>query len=306
MLAPAKGETQSHIAYLVSDIRIPFWDILHAGIAAEADKQGYALHIHSAQNSRQKEIENAVKALQSGASGIVFSPIDSSSAVTILRLAERASVPVVIADIGADSGKYVSYIASDNLQGAEDLGNILVKAFRQRPAENPSVGIIAIPQKRENGRLRTQGFVSAIERAGYRSAGLRQQQDFSYQETYQFASELIQANPNLQALWLQGSDRYQAALDAIADANKQGEIALICFDAEPEFIDMLQQGTLLAAGMQQPFLMGEMAMATLHKHLQGETVAKHISLPVLAVSQDNLDTLRPRILRNVLGRDERL
>lgn len=55
VLAPAKGETQSHIAYLVSDIRIPFWDILHAGIAAEADKQGYALHIHSAQNSRQRD-----------------------------------------------------------------------------------------------------------------------------------------------------------------------------------------------------------------------------------------------------------
>lgn len=73
---------------------------------------------------------------------------------------------------------------------------------------------------------------------------------------------------------LQGSDRYQAALDAIKDSDKQGEILLLCFDAEPEFIDMLKAGSLVASGMQQPFMIGEIATETLHNHLVGKPVEK--------------------------------
>lgn len=170
--------------------------------------------------------------------------------------------------------------------------------------EKGSVGIISIPQKRLNGQLRTAGFMQALDEAGIKGAGIRQQVTFSYQETYDFAKELIDENPDLKALWLQGSDRYQGALDAIKDAGKEGEILLICFDAEPIFLELIPKGILVGAAMQQPYLMGEIATTQMDRHLKGESVEKNVQLEILAISTDNIQDKLPLIRRNVLGLGE--
>ncbi|MBF0220317.1 MAG: substrate-binding domain-containing protein [Gammaproteobacteria bacterium] len=293
--------SQKRLAYIVSDLRIPFWEIMKRGIEHRAGELGYKIDPYSADNSAKQEIEWVAKAIKERVDGIIISPTNSSAAVTLLRLAQGARIPVVIADIGSDGGEYVSYIASDNFAGSYQLGKLLVTAFQQRQWDSGSVGIIGIPQTRANGKARTAGFMKALNEAGIKGGDLRQQVDFSYQETYDFSRELIAANPELRALWLQGSDRYQGALDAIAAAGKQGEILLLCFDAEPEFLDLIPQGTLVGAGMQQPFLIGEEAVDALDAHLKGQAVLQKRLLPVLPVSAENIKRLLPVIQRNVLG-----
>lgn len=295
--ARAEGK---RFAYVVSDLRIPFWDIMWRGVQDQARAQGDQVFVLSADNSAKQELENMVQAIREKVDGIVLSPTNSSSAVTLLKLAEKADIPVVISDIGTQGGQFVSYIESDNVAGAYQLGQILANEFQQQQASG-SVGIIAIPQTRQNGKLRTQGFLLALSEAGIPSAYIYQQSDFSYQETFDYSQALIRDYPDLKAIWLQGSDRYQAALDAIRQSGKEGEIMLICFDAEPEFVDMIAEGTLVGAGMQQPFLMGARAVSSLEQHLSGGNVPRVQQLEVLAVSGSNIDQLLPEIKRNVLG-----
>ena len=292
---------EKHLAYLVPDARIPFWNIMANGVRHEASGLGYRVSVYSAENQARKELEFTAQAIRDDVDGIILSPTNSSAAVTVLKLAKQAGIPVVVSDIGADTENYVSYIKSNNYQGAYDLGEMLAYALSKKGWQGGSVGIIAIPQKRDNGKARTRGFLDALEEHGIRSAGLVQQSDFSYRETYDFARQLIAQNPDLRALWLQGSDRYQAALNGIADSGKTGEILLICFDAEPEFIDMIADGRLVGAGMQQPFLMGEKAVDTMDLYLQGQNVKKVQQVDVLPVSNRNLDQWMPLIMRNVLG-----
>lgn len=296
--AAAQGRT---LAYLVPDIRIPFWDIMARGIHQKATELDYELSVHSADNLSRRELEATVAAIDSGVDGIILSPTQSSAAVTVLKLAEQAGIPVVISDIGAKSDNYVSYIESDNDQGAYDLGELLVAALDEKGWMDGTVGIVAIPQKRANGKARTEGFLRALEEHGVSTAGIYQQADFSYRETYEFSRRLIQDNPQLRAIWLQGSNRYRGALDAIWESGKTGQILLICFDAEPEFLAMIRSGDLVAAGMQQPFLMGETAVEAMHRHLSGAPVEKVQRLPVLPVHRGNLEQLLPTIQRNVLG-----
>ncbi|MEW6677145.1 MAG: substrate-binding domain-containing protein [Pseudomonadota bacterium] len=304
-MAAQASVPEKRIAYLVSDARIPFWDIMKRGIEHQARSLGYRLDVYSADNQARRELESMARVIRERVDGIILSPTNSSAAVTLLKLASRAHIPVVIADIGTDGGDYVSYIASDNFQGSYQLGHLLARALKARHWEQGGVGIIAIPQKRANGKARTAGFMKALEEAGIRGGALRQQADFSYQETYDFTRELIAITPNMRALWLQGSNRYQAALDAIADAGRNGQMLLVCFDAEPEFLDLIPKGVLAGAGMQQPFLMGEEAVAALDAHLQGRPVENDKKLPVLAVSRDNIRVLLPTIRRNVLGAQAR-
>lgn len=297
----AQENIPKKLAYITSDLEIPFWKIMSKGITEDAKSLGYEIILYSAANSTKKELENLIDAMNKKVDGIILSPTTSSASATLLKLSKKAGIPVVIADIGTDGGDYVSYISSDNFTGAYELGKILGQEMQQKGWQNERVGIIAIPQKRDNGKARTKGFLKALNEFGIEKADIRQQVNFSYQETYNYSQQLIKQHSDLRAIWLQGSDRYQGALDAIKDAGKEREIILICFDAEPAFLSLIPQNKLLGSAMQQPFLMGQKAVSSIHAYLQGKPVKKEISLPILAVSKDNLAENLPTIKRNVLG-----
>ena len=301
VFASQMEQENKKLVYLVSDIRILFWDIMSRGIQTEASKLGYSVEVLSANNSAKKELEHTVKAIHSEVDGIIVSPTNSSACVTILKLAKKANIPVVISDIGTDGGEYLSYISSDNESGAYAIGQILAKKMKALNVNDGSVGIIAIPQKRANGKARTKGFMRAMHEASIKGSELKQQIDFSHNETYNYTKELIVKNPDLKAIWLQGSDRYQGALDAMKDMGKQNDILLITFDAEPIFLDLIPQGVLIGAGMQQPYLMGSRSVVALDDHFNGKVVQKEMKLPVLAISKDNIEVKLSTIKRNVLG-----
>lgn len=293
---------QKKIAYIVSDINIPFWQIISKGIKDKSNELGYEIHIYSSNNLKKNELENLASAISLKIDGLIISPINSSTASTLLEIAKMNKIPTIVADIGSDSQDYLSFISSDNKKGAYELGKILSKYMKSLSwNKEGTVGIIAIPQKRLNGKDRTIGFIQALEEDNIKVSGMYQQVDFSYEETYNYSKKLIDENKNLRAIWLQGSDKYKGALDAIKKANKQNEIALICFDAEPEFLEMLQNGDLVASAMQQPYIIGQEAVVTLNNYFNNKEVKKEQKMEILSISKENIDDKLKIIKLNVLG-----
>ncbi|MCT7506890.1 substrate-binding domain-containing protein [Aliarcobacter cryaerophilus] len=293
---------QKKLAYIVSDINIPFWQIISKGIKDKSNELGYEIHIYSSNNLKKNELENLASAISLKIDGLIISPINSSTASTLLEIAKINNIPVVIADIGSNSKDYVSFISSDNKKGAYELGKILAKHMKNLSwNKEGTVGIISIPQKRTNGKDRTLGFIQALDEESIKVSGFYQQVDFSYEETYNYSKKLIDENKNLRAIWLQGSDKYKGALDAIKKANKQNEIALICFDAEPEFLEMIQNGNLVGSAMQQPYMMGQEAVISLNNFFNNKYVEKEQKMGILAISKENIDDKLKIIKLNVLG-----
>ena len=293
------------LAYIVSDTSIPFWDIMSRGIKNSAKNLSYEVEILNSQNDLKTELDHTIKVINEKVSGIIISPNNSSSCATILKLAKKANIPVVIADIGTESGEYISYISSDNKNGAYDIGKILSTKISTLNIQNPKVGIIAIPQKRLNGQERTAGFMKAMDESSIKATNIKQQITFSKEETYNFTKELINENPELNAIWLQGSDKYQSALDAIYESGKKDKILLLTFDAEPEFLELITNNTLVGSAMQQPFLIGEKAVENMDKYLNNQPIEKNNKLPVLAISKENIDVNLTIIKRNVFGIDSK-
>ncbi|MCT7505876.1 substrate-binding domain-containing protein [Aliarcobacter cryaerophilus] len=293
---------QKKLAYIVSDINIPFWQIISKGIKDKSNELGYEIHIYSSNNLKKNELENLASAISLKIDGLIISPINSSTASTLLEIAKMNKIPTIVADIGSDSQDYLSFISSDNKKGAYELGKILSKYMKSLSwNKEGTVGIIAIPQKRLNGKDRTIGFIQALEEDNIKVSGMYQQVDFSYEETYNYSKKLIDENKNLRAIWLQGSDKYKGALDAIKKANKQNEIALICFDAEPKFLEMIQNGDLVASAMQQPYIIGQEAVVTLNNYFNNKEVKKEQKMEILSISKENIDDKLKIIKLNVLG-----
>lgn len=293
------SENDKKLIYIVPDLNIPFWKIMSNGIENKTNELNYTLEIFDSQNQSKIELENIIKAIQNKPAGIVLTPTNSSASVTLLKFAKEANIPVVISDVGTNEGDYVSYISSNNFEGAYKLGLMLSEKMLELNIYNKTVAIIAIPQTRLNGKARTDGFMKALKENNINAAGLKQLNEFSENEAYKFTKEFIKENPNLGAIWIQTSNIYNGVLNAIKESNK--EILLVSFDAEPIFIDLISKDVLVGSAMQQPYLMGETAVQTIDLFLNGKTVEKNIELDILSISKNNLKKEYSKIEKNVLG-----
>ena len=167
--------------------------------------------------------------------------------------------------------------------------------------ENGRVGIIAIPQKRINGKERTLGFRKALQEYNIKGADIRQLEVWNDEETYGFTTDMIGKFHDLRAVWIQTSNPYNGVLKALQDSGKEDEILFVAFDAEPEFLDLIPENKIMATGMQQPYLMGQKAMNAMNDHLSGKEVKKDIQVPILIISSENIQQNLPKIKINVLG-----
>jgi ribose transport system substrate-binding protein len=302
-LQPAAAASKE-LVYLTPGLDLPFWRYLSNGIKSVADKEGYTYTALDSRNSADTQLKNAQDSIARGVAGIVISPTDSSTAPSVLLLAQRANIPVVVADIGTNSGEYVSFIISDNFEGAHGTGQALAAALKEKGWQGGSVGLVTISQARKNGQARTAGFRKAMQEAGItKEAGLQQMQAYTADETYKFVQDMLTANPDMKGLWIQTDQPAIGALRAIKAAHREGTLLLAAFDGIPDFVDLLKSGQIVASGMQQPYLMGVRSAEAMVSHLKGGTPEKQILVPIVVATSKNIDEILPTIKTTVFGNE---
>jgi ribose transport system substrate-binding protein len=290
-----------HFAYLTPGLDLPFWRIVGKGVTDSIKAQGGTVTIYDSHNDASTQLKNAQDAVSQGVAGIVISPTDSSTAPSVLQIAARAKIPVVIADIGTNSGDYVSFISSENEKGAYETGKKLAEVMKQKGWDKGGYGISSISLARQNGKLRTEGFRRAMKEAGIKEVALDQMQRYTADETFRFVQDMLTAHPDMHGVFVQTDTPTLGAARAIQVAHKQGDIALVAFDGVPQFVDMIKDGSLTASGMQQPYLMGQKAGGAMIDFLGGKNPPKSIVVPVVVVSKDNIDQELPVITQSVFG-----
>lgn len=131
---PVRGRAQApkRLAYLAPGLDLPFWRFVLKGVTDQVKASGLQVTAYDSHNSAQTQLQNAQDVISRGATGIVLSPVDSSTAPAVLAMAARASIPVVIADIGTTGGDYVSFITSETRKAPMRPGRRWPSRSRQR------------------------------------------------------------------------------------------------------------------------------------------------------------------------------
>ncbi len=304
MAAPAGAQDKGELVYMTPGLDVAFWRYVSEGVRSVAEANGYGFSALDSTNDPQTQLQNAQDSIARGVAGIILSPTDSSTAPAVLGLAQSAGIPVVIADIGTDSGEFVSVIGSNNYEGAYGVGEALAAAMKDAGKADATVGIIGISQARLNGQARTKGFKDAMAEGGVTGeAGLQQMQAYTADETFKFTQDMITANPAMGGMFIQTDGPTLGALRAIKAARMDGELLVAAFDGIPEFVPLLQSGELVVSGMQQPYLMGVRSAEAMVEHLDGGTPEKEITVPILIVTSENIEELLPTIKETVFGNE---
>ncbi|MDQ2682754.1 MAG: substrate-binding domain-containing protein [Chloroflexota bacterium] len=289
-----RAQDTIRIAYITPGLNVPFWKYLSDGIKQTAAQLSQANGVdiqvtdYDSRNSAETQLQNAQDVITAGVNAIIISPTDSSTAPAVLEVAAEAGVPVIIGDIGTDSGDYVSFVISTNEQGAYDAGKVLVAEMEAKGWGGSDVLMIAISQARQNGKNRTKGIETAVQEGGSSIVQFLQSEDYTRAEAQTQALDLMTANPEAHGFFTQHDEATLGTWAAIEDSGNTENVVLVGFDGSPESVELIRQGKLRGASMQQPVLMGRNSMDVAWRHLQGEEVEKETSVPTILVTPDNL------------------
>ena len=298
---PAQAQSKN-LVYITPSLNVSFWRYVASGVEAQAKTAGYSLTTLDSNNDGPTQLKNAQDAIAKGAAGIVISPTDSSTAPSVLDLAEKAGVPVVICDIGTTRGNYVSFVASDNLAGARGIGDAAAAALKEKGWVKGSYGIIAIPQTRKNGQLRTEGFRAAMKAAGVtKEVPMQQMKTFTADESFRYAQDMLTANPDLRLIFVQSDQQAIGVARAVKAARREGQVLVAAFDGTPELLQAITDGIIVGSGMQQPYLMGGTAAKLLTAKLTGGTPAKEEMVEIMTVTKETAVSKAAQIKLNVFA-----
>lgn len=253
------------IALVVSTLNNPFFVTLKEGAESKAKELGYELVVLDSQNDSAKEMTNAEDLTVRGVSAILMNPTDSDAAANSVRSANRANIPVITLDRGANGGDVTSHVASDNVAGGEMAGNFIAEKLGGKGDVIQLEGVPGTSAARERG----EGFMKVINGSDLNLVA-SQPADFDRTKALNVTENLLQANPNVKAIFAQNDEMALGALTAVKAAKK--DIIVVGFDGTDEGIASVESGGLAATVAQQAGMIGEVGVEIADKVLKEQAV----------------------------------
>ncbi|MXQ55040.1 ribose ABC transporter substrate-binding protein RbsB [Shimazuella alba] len=265
----ATDKKSDTIGLSISTMNNPFFVTLKNATEKKAKEMGYTLITVDAQNNSAKQASDVEDLIQKNVDVLLINPVDSDAVVSAVQSANNASIPVITLDRSANGGKVVSHIASDNVAGGEIAGKHLIELVGNGANIVELEGVPGSSAARERG----QGFHKVID--GKLKVISKQSADFDRSKGLSVMENIIQGNKNIQAVFAHNDEMALGAIEALKSAGLTN-VKVIGFDGTNEAKDAVNKGDLSATIAQRPDVMGQTAIETAKKVLDGQKVEAQI------------------------------
>jgi ribose transport system substrate-binding protein len=273
------------VALVVKTLNNPYFIDLQRGAEEAARAAGVELIVQAAEREidveRQMQIiENLI---QRHVDVLVVAPSGSREIVPVIVKANRAGIPVIIVDTRVDAaelraagGRIATFIGSDNYEGGRIAGQFLV----ERMAGRARIAVLEGIPGHETGDARLRGFRDALEGHAGMTIVVSQPANWERDQGYNVFQNIMQAHPDVNALFAASDLMALGALEAIAAAGKTGRITVVGFDALDEARQAVKKGTMAGTVAQNPAKMGMAGVEWAARVLKGETPPPEIAVPI--------------------------
>jgi ribose transport system substrate-binding protein len=280
--AAAGGGTT--IGFAISSFDNDFFVTLSDGAEAAAGDAGVELIVSDAGGDAATQASQVEDFITQEVDVIMLNPVDSDAIVASVEAANEAGIPVITVDRGATGGEVVSHIASDNVAGGRQAGEFLFEQIGGEGTVLELEGVAGTSAARDRGA----GFQEALDAASGIERLAKQTANFARDEGLTVAQNLLQAHPDADGLFAHNDDMALGAVEAAAAAGRD-DLVIVGFDAAPDALQAIKDGTMAGTIAQQPDLMGRLAVETAVKVANGEDVEASIPVEITLVTADNVD-----------------
>lgn len=269
--APKAEEKQElTIGIALSTLNNPFFVDMKDGAQAAADSIGAKLVVMDAQDDASKQVSQVEDLIQQKVSVILLNPTDSDGLATAVQDANKANIPVITLDRSVNGGTVVSHIASDNVAGGKLAGEFIAQQLQNKGKVVELEGIAGTSAARDRG----QGFHEVIDAQKDIQVVAKQPADFDRSKGMSVMENILQSQPEINAVFAHNDEMALGALQAIEAAKK--EMLIVGFDGGADAVKAVNDGKMGATVAQQPKLIGELGVQTAEKVVKGEKVEASI------------------------------
>jgi ribose transport system substrate-binding protein len=265
-----------------------FYVTMGCAVQEEAKKKGATVDIQGPQKfdpTLQTPVLQSV--ISSRPDAILIAPTDVSAMQRPIEQATKQNIKVVLVDTTLDDPSIAaSAIASDNVGG----GAAAFKAIQQLAPQGGKVLVVSVQPGISTTDARAKGFQDAVAKdSKYTDLGVQYSQN-EPQKAAQIVTAALQKDPDIVGIFAANLFSAEGAATGVRQANKQDQVKIVGFDAGPDQVKALRDGTVQALVAQQPGKIGQVGVDQAIAALKGEKTEKDVQTGFTIVTKDNVDT----------------
>lgn len=289
--AAAPAGARHRVAIVAKSTRTEFWLSVFAGAEAAATEYNVELSITGPETEEDYETQNRMvaDAVADGAEALVFSAIDYENNAAAIDAAAESGVRIVAIDSNVDSGAVQTYIGTDNYAA----GQMAAQAALDGVEGQLTVGIVNYDVSSANGQERERGAVDAFEQSGRARVAAVINTLAEAARAQADTAAMLAEHPEINVLLAFNEPTSVGAADAVEGMGLAEEVFLVGFDSNVATIDGLQDGTVDALIVQNPYAMGYLGVESAYRLLsgQGGSPEATVDTSTRIVNRDNMFTM---------------
>lgn len=218
---------------------------------------------------------------------IVVGTNDEKAVVPVIAKAEKSGIPVIILDRGIQGDSYTTFINSDNIK----IGEMGAKYIAQRLRGKGKVLLFEGLQKADVTKLRSKGFMDEISKHKGITV-IKRTGNYLRKDAIVEMEKLIASGEKVDAIFSESDSMLSGARSAMLHhAIDPSSIITVGCDYTSEARDAIRKGT--QSGSVLFPLGGKKTVETALKIFKGESVPKHIVIPVKLITKENVEKEMP-------------
>ncbi|KWX56920.1 substrate-binding domain-containing protein [Mycobacterium sp. NAZ190054] len=265
----------------------PFYVALTDAAKQTSERDGNELFFADANGDVTKQNNDVQDLITRGINVLVINPVDPKGIAPSLAAADAAGIKVVTVDRPVESGA-AAFVGRDN----KAMGQLVSEAAVQ--TLGPAGGKIIEIQGDAGGavaRDRHDGFAAAVEGQPNITVIDGPYSDYIRSNAVTAMQDLLQAHPDVKAVYAQNDDMALGALQVL-DENNRGDVKVFGVDGLMEAVRAIAEGDqYVATALNDPNAEGQLAIETAVKVARGESVPEFIDAGTGLVDKSNAAAL---------------
>jgi len=264
----ASGHPNWYIPIVSKGWQHQFWVAVRQGAQDEATKEGVTINFIGPDNESQVDVQISLleQELAKKPDALCFAALDGKADQPILQKYSDAKIPVIGFDSGVQPFVPVTTVATDNSKA----GAVAADKIGDAIGGSGKVGLIVQDQVAESATSRRDGFLAEIK-AKYPNITIvgPQYGGGDIQKSADIAKSMIQANPDLKAIFGTNEGSAEGAVQGTNEAGKTGTVLVAGYDSGKAQIDAINGGSEMGAITQNPVGIGQQCVVAAVKAIQG-------------------------------------
>jgi ABC-type sugar transport system substrate-binding protein len=286
----AATEGGNSVGVMIKGLDNPFFAAMNDGVEAAAQDTGADVQVQAAASltDTSGQASKLEALIGQDMSCYVVNPITQSNLVQPLaQVPEDTPVVNIDSPIGTDAAeqaglKISTYIGTDNVEA----GGMAADTMAGLLSGGGKVGVIGGVSGDATSNARVQGFT---EGAGGRFEALETVAgDWDRAKALNAAEDLMRANPDLQGFFAANDQMALGIAQAVKNAGKRGDVAIIGVDGIEDALKAVKSGDLSATVSQYPYTIGQLGVEACLAASQGKQLPENVKAPVQVVTKDNV------------------